>query len=95
METLILYTGIFLACLMVLPLYRAVVGPTGLDRIMGMNAIGSKTVVLIIVIGLVFGRLDMFVDIALSYAMLNFIAVLAASRYLHKKGRSTAPRTEE
>jgi multicomponent Na+:H+ antiporter subunit F len=80
---------------MVLPLYRAVVGPTGLDRIMGMNAIGSKTVVLIIVIGLVFGRLDMFVDIALSYAMLNFIAVLAASRYLHKKGRSTAPRTEE
>jgi len=95
METLILYTGVFLTCIMALSLYRAVVGPTGLDRIMGMNAIGSKTVVLIIIIGLVFKRLDMFVDIALSYAMLNFIAVLAASRYLHKKGRCTAPRIEE
>ncbi|HKK34130.1 MAG TPA: monovalent cation/H+ antiporter complex subunit F [Desulfomicrobiaceae bacterium] len=91
MESLILYTGVFLTCIMLLSLYRAVVGPTGLDRIMGMNAIGSKTVVLIVVIGLVFGRLDMFVDIALSYAMLNFIAVLAASRYLHKKGYHTVP----
>lgn len=87
MESFILYSGVFLVAIMAMPLYRAVVGPTTLDRLMGMNAIGSKTVALIVIIGLVFERVDMFVDIALAYAMLNFIAVLAASRYLHKRGR--------
>lgn len=87
MENFILYSGVFLLAIMLMPMYRAVVGPTTLDRLMGMNAIGSKTVALIVIIGLVFERVDMFVDIALAYAMLNFIAVLAASRYLHKRGR--------
>ena len=66
-------------------LYRAVVGPTILDRLIGVNAIGSKTVALLILIGLIFHRVDMFIDISLAYAMLNFIAVLAASRYFQKK----------
>lgn len=87
MEHLGLVIGLFLACIMAFSLYRAAVGPTTLDRLMGMNTIGAKTVVLIVVVGLIFERLDMFIDIALCYAMLNFITVLAASRYLHKKGR--------
>ncbi len=70
---------------MLFALYRALVGPTVLDRMIGVNAIGSKTVVLLILIGLIFTRVEMFVDIALAYAMLNFIAVLAASRYFHKR----------
>ena len=70
---------------MMLPLYRAISGPTVMDRFVGVNAIGSKTTVLLIIIGLIFGRVDMFVDIALAYALLNFIAVLAASRYFQKK----------
>ena len=85
MDQIFLYCGIFLSFLMLLSLYRAVVGPTVLDRLIGANAIGSKTVVLIILIGLVYDRVDMFVDIALAYAMLNFIAVLAASRYFQKR----------
>jgi multicomponent Na+:H+ antiporter subunit F len=71
--------------LMTLPLYRAVFGPTVPDRMLGVNAIGSKTTVLLILIGLIYRRVDMFVDIALAYATLNFIAVLAASRYFQKK----------
>ena len=70
---------------MLLSLYRAVFGPTVLDRMIGVNAIGSKTAALLIMIGLLYHRVDMFVDIALAYAMLNFIAVLAASRYFHKR----------
>ena len=70
---------------MLISLYRGVFGPTVLDRLIGANAIGSKTVVLLILIGLLYGRVDMFVDIALAYAMLNFIAVLAASRYFQKR----------
>ena len=85
MDQIFLYSGIFLSFLMLLSLYRAIIGPTVLDRLIGANAIGSKTVVLLILIGLIYDRVDMFVDIALAYAMLNFIAVLAASRYFQKR----------
>jgi multicomponent Na+:H+ antiporter subunit F len=85
MEHAFLYCSLFLSLLMLISLYRGVFGPTVLDRLIGANAIGSKTVVLLILIGLIYGRVDMFVDIALAYAMLNFIAVLAASRYFQKR----------
>ena len=85
MQHVFLYCGLFLSFLMLISLYRGVFGPTVLDRLIGANAIGSKTVVLLILIGLIYGRVDMFVDIALAYAMLNFIAVLAASRYFQKR----------
>ena len=85
METLIFTSGFYLSLLMLLPLYRAVSGPTVLDRLIGVNAIGSKTTVLLLLIGVVYGRVEMFVDIALAYALLNYLAVLAAARYFHKK----------
>ncbi len=85
METLFLFVSLYLCLIMVLSLYRGIFGPTVLDRLIGVNAVGSKTVVLLILIGLIYERVDMFVDIAMAYAMLNFIAVLAASRYFQKR----------
>ena len=85
MDNVFLYSGVYLCIVMLLSLYRAVFGPTVLDRLIGVNAIGSKTTALLILIGLIYHRVDMFVDIALAYAMLNFIAVLAASRFFHKR----------
>lgn len=85
MERIFFCAGLFLVVLMALSLYRAVAGPTVLDRILGVNAIGSKTTALLILLGLLYQRVDMFVDIALAYAALNFIAVLAASRYFQKR----------
>ncbi|RLC33722.1 MAG: pH regulation protein F [Deltaproteobacteria bacterium] len=85
MEKIFFYAGLYLAFLMSLSLYRAVAGPTVLDRLLGVNAIGSKTTALLILLGLLYQRVDMFIDIALAYAGLNFIAVLAASRYFQKR----------
>jgi len=85
MDNVFLYSGLYLAFLMLLSLYRPLFGPTVVDRMIGANAIGSKTTVLLILIGLIFHRVEMFVDIALAYAMLNFLAVLAASRYFQKR----------
>ena len=85
MDTVFYYSSFYLSLIIVLPLYRAVFGPTVVDRIIGVNAIGSKTTVLLILIGVIYGRVDMFIDIALAYALLNFITVLAASRYFQKK----------
>ncbi len=85
MSDFFLYMGVLLGLLMLLPAYRSILGPTVLDRLIGVNAIGSKTIVMLILLGLIYNRVDMFVDIALAYAMLNFIAVLAASRYFQKR----------
>jgi multicomponent Na+:H+ antiporter subunit F len=86
MSQLFMVTAVIICFLMALSLYRAVAGPTVLDRLVGVNAIGSKTTILLVVIGFLFHRVEMFVDIALAYAMLNFIAVLAAARYFQKRG---------
>jgi multicomponent Na+:H+ antiporter subunit F len=85
MNTVFLACGIYLTLLMLLSLYRALFGPTVLDRLIGVNAIGSKTVVLLLLIGMIYRRIDMFVDISLAYALLNFIAVISASRYFQKR----------
>lgn len=76
--------GVALFVLMLLPLYRAMVGPTAIDRIVAINVIGTKTAVLLVITGEVFGRLDMFVDFALAYALLNFIASIAVARFFFK-----------
>ncbi len=69
---------IMLAVLLVL--YRAVAGPTLYDRALAVNIIGTKTVVLLALIGYIFGR-PHFLDIALVYALINFIATMAILRY--------------
>lgn len=86
MPTMYLYASLALVAVMIVSLWRAVAGPTVLDRLIGVNAIGSKTTVLLILIGMLYERVDMFVDISLAYALLNFIAVLAVYRYFQKRG---------
>ncbi|MBU1700231.1 MAG: pH regulation protein F [Candidatus Eisenbacteria bacterium] len=79
-------TAIILSIVMVLPFYRLVVGPTVFDRMLGAGAIGSKTLVLLTIVGMLYGRVEMFIDIVIAYSLLNFIGVLAAAKYLEKKG---------
>mgnify|MGYP001273470344 FL=1 len=63
-----------------LALIRAWAGPTVFDRILALNAFGTKTVLLIAVIGFLSGRPD-FLDLALVYALMNFIGVIAVLRF--------------
>jgi len=80
------WTAIFICFLMLLTMLRIVAGPTIIDRIMGANVIGTKTTMLLVIIGMIYQQVDMFVDIALAYAMLNFIVTIGASRYfMHHK----------
>jgi multicomponent Na+:H+ antiporter subunit F len=77
-----LYYTVVLTVIIFIPLYRVVQGPTVFDRMLGAGAVGTKTMVLILVIGLVFRRFDMFVDITLAYAVLNFIGTIAIAKFL-------------
>ncbi len=85
MHSFFLAVGIALTLLMGLSLLRTVIGPTILDRILGGNVIGTKTTVLLLLIGLLYDNLGMFVDIALAYALLNFIATLGAAKFFLRR----------
>lgn len=92
MGQFLIYAGLALFVMMLPVLYRVVVGPTVIDRMVAVNVIGTKTTVLLVFIGSIFGRLEMFVDFALAYALLNFIGSLAAARYIHHmKNRADLP----
>lgn len=84
MENFFVYSGIAIFALVLPILYRIIVGPTAIDRIVAVNVIGTKTTVLLVIIGMIFGRVEMFVDFALTYALLNFIGSLAAARYFDR-----------
>ena len=64
-----------------LALVRAALGPTVFDRILALNMFGTKTVLLIAVIGFFTDRPD-FLDLALVYTLINFIGVIAVLRFL-------------
>lgn len=65
---------------MVLAIIRGIVGPTFYDRILAVNMFGTKTVLLIALLGFVRGRPE-FLDIAIVYALINFISVIGVLRY--------------
>lgn len=90
MSQLVLGVAIALSVLMAANLYRALKGPTVFDRLVGVNVIGVNGVLLVVLLGVVFDRLDMFIDMALVYALLNFIGVLAVSKYLEKSNQDEA-----
>lgn len=66
---------------MLLAMARALLGPTVYDRIMAVNTFGTNTVLIIAVLGFLNGRPD-FNDIALVYALINFIGTIAVLKFI-------------
>lgn len=75
--------GVIVAAAIFPVLIRAIKGPTVFDRILTINVIGSKTVILLILIGFIYSR-PHFMDIALLYAIINFIATIAFLKFTLK-----------
>ena len=65
---------------MIMAITRGIMGPTHYDRILAVNMFGTKTVLLISLLGFVMGRPE-FLDIAIVYALINFISVIGVLRY--------------
>ena len=78
---------------MALALARAVLGPTVYDRVLSVNMFGTKTVLLLSVIAFLYGRPD-FLDLALAYALINFIGILAVLQFFENRHRRGAGRLE-
>ena len=65
---------------MLLAVVRGILGPTVFDRVLAANTFGTKTVLLIAVSGFLFGRPE-WLDLALLYALMNFIGMIALLRF--------------
>ena len=85
MNTLFLALTIFIALLFAASLYRIVAGPTVFDRAIAAGLIGTNAILVLVLIGFLYNRIDMFVDLALAYGMLNFIGVVALAKYFERK----------
>lgn len=77
---MLIVAAVAVLVVMALVLVRALLGPTVYDRILAVNMFGTKTVLLIALLAFISGRLDVL-DIALAYALINFIGVIAALRF--------------
>ena len=75
--------AIAVAVMIMLSLVRALVGPTAPDRVAAINIIGIKTLVIITLIARLYGQ-EFFLDIAMIYALMSFIATIGVSKYLEK-----------
>ena len=83
MESFYVIIMVVLLVSILMTLIRALKGPTSFDRILSVNAVGTTTVVGVAVMGFLKGRPD-FLDLALVYAMVNFVATIAILRFVEK-----------
>ena len=72
-----------------LALIRAIVGPSAFDRLLAVNMFGTKTVLFIAAFGFLTKR-PAFLDIALVYALVNFLGTIAVLRFFERKQRDAA-----
>lgn len=71
---------------MALALVRAVLGPSVYDRVLAVNMFGSKIILVFAVVAFLYGR-PAFLDLALAYALINFIGVLAVLEFFSSRAR--------
>ncbi|MEO3429916.1 monovalent cation/H+ antiporter complex subunit F [Pelagibius sp. CAU 1746] len=83
-----LYYAVIVAILatMALALARALLGPSVYDRVLAVNMLGTKTVLLLAVAAFFIGRPD-FLDLALTYALINFIGTLAVLEFFRVRAQ--------
>lgn len=69
-------------------LYRATKGPTIQDRVLAINIIGSKVLIVLVLMAVIFKN-SIYLDVAILLVLLNFIVTIVISRYLEVYGRET------
>jgi multicomponent Na+:H+ antiporter subunit F len=80
----LLMTCLGLILLTFVSLYRAVIGPTPGDRVIAINVIGTKTVVLLVLIGYVFQEVPFYLDVAIVYTLISYLLTIGVARYLER-----------
>lgn len=80
----------FISILIAVTFYRVLVGPSLYDRLLGVGAIGTFSVLLLALIGFIYERPSGFLDLAITYAILNFVGVVAIAKFLDLDSRDSS-----
>ena len=86
MSSFLLVITVFISVLTAVSLYRVAVGKTIFDRIIAAGLVGTNGFIILILIGFLFERVNMFIDIAIAYALLNFVIVIVLGKYFDRGG---------
>jgi len=86
MSSFLLGITVFIAVLTAISLYRVAVGKTIFDRIIAAGLVGTNGFIILILIGFLFERVNMFIDIAIAFALLNFVIVIVLGKYFDRGG---------
>lgn len=85
MSVVWLIAATLMVVLMLPYMSRAIQGPSVFDRLVGLNAMGTKLAVLLVIVGLLYEWVEMFVDIALALFLLNLVATVLVARYVSER----------
>jgi len=86
MNSFLLVITVFILVLTAVSLYRVAVGKTIFDRIIAAGLVGTNGFIILVLIGFLFERINMFIDIAIAYALLNFVIVIVLGKYFDRGG---------
>ena len=81
--TILLAAAVLVTVLAIATLYRVLVGPTIQDRVIAINVIGTSAVIIIALVAAGLDRPE-YLDIAIVYALLNFVLSLAVARFTYR-----------
>lgn len=80
---MIQFTVIVLSITSLLSVYRVIMGPTIQDRLVGLNLIATKTTVVLVLLAVLWDR-RIFLDVALVYAILGYVGIIAITKYMRE-----------
>ncbi|MBE6064396.1 cation:proton antiporter [Coprococcus sp. MSK.21.13] len=87
-HNVLVFAILFLSITIIGCMYRAVKGPSAADRLVAVNVISTKTIILILLVSFILNE-SYFIDVALVYAMISFVATLVIANFIHKLGGSS------
>ncbi|MBU3113538.1 monovalent cation/H+ antiporter complex subunit F [Clostridium lacusfryxellense] len=85
MNKIFTFSILFLACTILICMYRAIKGPCAADRLIAINVIGTKTIVLILIVSFLLNE-TYFVDVAIVYALISFLSSIVIAKFIEKSG---------
>ena len=85
MKTMIIITVAVVILVIGFMLQRAFKGPSSFDRMNALGVIGADTILLVVLFGYLDNRIDMYVDIAIAYAVLGFVGSVVIAKYIGGK----------
>lgn len=84
--SLFLITAVLIAFFILMPLFRLISGPTVPDRVVALDTINTYIVAAMILFGAAFEEI-IYIDVAIVYALLSYVATLYIAKYLERRGK--------